>query len=425
MSLQVQTWLVFGLSFLACFVSLSAIFISPSERTVMLTWLMSSDKEAEEEAKELGIPPTVSTWDALKLMFFPDKEGSELEHDAKSAPDQAADGKDGVEGEGGEEDDEGVDEAATKTESFRSARTSVMKFLEGSLASMMKAGFQLDALNKFGCHLYLAGACERTSRVAELTHEQFVSLLEGCLSVLGSEKRIARRFGEKYEEYLLEPRYADMFRAGNEAMERFGDGDDDDGQSLNDALESWNTPSDQYDPDAPIAVMFTDIVGSTALNQTHGDEVAQKIVHTHNSVVRQSLQRHGGNEVKHTGDGIMASFKNITNAVKSAVAMQKALVEHNAKKPDIPLHIKIGVNAGTPIAEDGDLFGTTVQLAARICDKAGAGEICATNLVRELSQGSGAEFQSMGDFELKGVSETTTIYQVVAPGMAKRKTEAA
>ena len=336
---------MFGLSFLACFVSLSAIFISPSERTVMLTWLMSSDKEAEEEAKELGIPPTVSIWDALKLMFFPDKEGSELEHDAKSAPDQAADGKDGVEGEGGEEDDEGVDEAATKTESFRSARTSVMKFLEGSLASMMKAGFQLDALNKFGCHLYLAGACERTSRVAELTHEQFVSLLEGCLSVLGSEKRIARRFGEKYEEYLLEPRYADMFRAGN--------------------------------------------------------------------------------EVKHTGDGIMASFKNITNAVKSAVAMQKALVEHNAKKPDIPLHIKIGVNAGTPIAEDGDLFGTTVQLAARICDKAGAGEICATNLVRELSQGSGAEFQSMGDFELKGVSETTTIYQVVAPGMAKRKTEAA
>ena len=63
---------MFGLSFLACFVSLSAIFISPSERTVMLTWLMSSDKEAEAEAKELGIPPTVSTWDTLRMMFFPD-----------------------------------------------------------------------------------------------------------------------------------------------------------------------------------------------------------------------------------------------------------------------------------------------------------------------------------------------------------------
>jgi adenylate cyclase len=239
--------------------------------------------------------------------------------------------------------------------------------------------------------------------------------------VLGSEKRIARRFGEKYEEYLLEPRYADMFRAGNEAMERFSDGDDDGGKSLNDALGSWNTPSDQHDPDAPIAVMFTDIVGSTALNQTHGDAVAQKIVHTHNAVVREALQRHAGIEVKHTGDGIMASFKNISNAVKSAVAMQKALVQHNAKKPDIPLHIKIGVNAGTPIAEDGDLFGTTVQLAARICDKAGAGEICATNLVKEFSQGSGAEFQSMGDFELKGVNEATTIYQVTAPGMAKVK----
>ncbi len=412
MSLQVQTWLVFGLSFLACFVVLSSIFIAPSERTVMLTWLMSSDKEADEEAKELGISQ-VGTWDAIKMLFFPDKEDNELELEPERVPDQSE--------EEAEDDDEVADDAATKTESFRSARTSVMKFLEGSLASMMKGGFQLDALNKFGCHLYLAGACERTSRVAELTHEQFVSLLEGCLSVLGSEKRIARRFGEKYEEYLLEPRYADMFRAGNEAMERFSDGDDDGGKSLNDALESWNTPSDQHDPDAPIAVMFTDIVGSTALNQTHGDAVAQKIVHTHNAMVREALQRHAGIEVKHTGDGIMASFKNISNAVKSAVAMQKALVQHNAKKPDIPLHIKIGVNAGTPIAEDGDLFGTTVQLAARICDKAGAGEICATNLVKEFSQGSGAEFQSMGDFELKGVNEATTIYQVTAPGMAKVK----
>ncbi len=409
MSIQVQTWLVFGLSFLACFVALSSIFISPSERAVMLTWLMSTDKEADEEAKELGIP-TVSTWDAIKLLFFPEKEENELELEPELVPDQAE-----------EEEEEEIDEAATKTESFRSARTSVMKFLEGSLASMMKGGFQLDALNKFGCHLYLAGACEKTSRAAELTHEQFVALLEGCLSVLGSEKRIARRFGEKYEEYLLEPRYADMFRAGNEAMERFSGGEDDGGKSLNDALETWNTPSDQHDPDAPIAVMFTDIVGSTALNQTHGDAVAQKIVHTHNAVVREALQRHAGIEVKHTGDGIMASFKNITNAVKSAVAMQKALVQHNAKKPDIPLHIKIGVNAGTPIAEDGDLFGTTVQLAARICDKASAGEICATNLVKELSQGSGAEFEPMGDFELKGVSEAITIYLVTAPGMAKIK----
>jgi len=204
MSLQVQTWLVFGLSFLACFVVLSSIFIAPSERTVMLTWLMSSDKEADEEAKELGISQ-VGTWDAIKMLFFPDKEDNELELEPERVPDQSE--------EEAEDDDEVADDAATKTESFRSARTSVMKFLEGSLASMMKGGFQLDALNKFGCHLYLAGACERTSRVAELTHEQFVSLLEGCLSVLGSEKRIARRFGEKYEEYLLEPRYADMFRS--------------------------------------------------------------------------------------------------------------------------------------------------------------------------------------------------------------------
>ena len=159
-------------------------------------------------------------------------------------------------------------------------------------------------------------------------------------------------------------------------------------------------------------IMFTDIESSTELTQRLGDAKAQEILHTHNEIVREALQAHDGKEIKHTGDGIMASFSSSSGALGCAVAIQQAIKEHVDAHPETPLAVYIGINAGEPVAEDDDLFGTAVQLARRICDKAGSGEILASNVVRELAAGKGFLFSERGETELRGFEDPVRLYEV-------------
>jgi hypothetical protein len=108
--------------------------------------------------------------------------------------------------------------------------------------------------------------------------------------------------------------------------------------------------------------LFTDIVNSTHLTEKYGDILAMTILRKHNEVVRSSLQKNAGNEVKHTGDGIMATFMSTSKAVRSALEMQEALKIYRENHPDIPLHVRIGINAGEPVTEGNDFFGAAVQL---------------------------------------------------------------
>jgi class 3 adenylate cyclase len=86
---------------------------------------------------------------------------------------------------------------------------------------------------------------------------------------------------------------------------------------------------------------------------------------------------------------------------------------HNEANPDLPVHIKIGINAGEPIAEDDDLFGTTVQLAARITDKAQSEEIFVSEIVRGICAGKSLKFTSRGGYDMKGFGEPINLYEVV------------
>ena len=152
-------------------------------------------------------------------------------------------------------------------------------------------------------------------------------------------------------------------------------------------------------------LLFTDIEASTALTQRLGDEGAQELLHGHNGVVRAALDEHGGREVKHTGDGLMASFPSAVSAVTAALQMQRDLAGGEVR-------VRIGLNAGEPIAEDGDLFGTAVQLAARITDRAEPGQVLVSNVVRELCAGKTFEFTSMGEATLKGFDEPVALFEV-------------
>ena len=153
----------------------------------------------------------------------------------------------------------------------------------------------------------------------------------------------------------------------------------------------------------PQTIMFTDLVSSTALTEQLGDEAAQEWIRRHDAIVRAALDEYGGREVKHTGDGIMASFISAVSAVAAALQIERRLSSEK-------IGVRIGLNAGEPVLEGGDLFGNAVQLAARLADEAMPGPILVSNVVRELCAGKHYVFEAQGNADLKGFSKPVAVY---------------
>ena len=159
-------------------------------------------------------------------------------------------------------------------------------------------------------------------------------------------------------------------------------------------------------------ILITDMEGSTTRTQSLGDARAQDVLRTHNAILRDALKAHSGSEIKHTGDGIMASFASASRALESAIAIQRAFAHHNESNPDVPIRVRIGLNAGEPVAEEKDLFGTAIQLAARICAHAEPGQILAPIVVRELAAGKGFLFADLGETVLRGFEDPVRLFEL-------------
>ena len=163
-------------------------------------------------------------------------------------------------------------------------------------------------------------------------------------------------------------------------------------------------------------ILFTDIVDSTALTQSMGDDAAMALLDVHNTVVRDALANLGGREVKHTGDGIMASFVSAGAAGKCAALIQRELAKHADNQRDRPVKVRIGAAAGEPVEQHHDLFGYTVQLAARLCSHASPEQILVSNAIAELCLGKGFSFQDVGEVVLKGFDRPVRAHAVVWAG---------
>jgi len=160
------------------------------------------------------------------------------------------------------------------------------------------------------------------------------------------------------------------------------------------------------------AIMFTDLKDSTLMTTTFGDTKALHLLHIHNALTRNALRDHRGREVKHTGDGIMASFESVPDAVECAITIQKAFAAHNQANPDAVIYLRIGISAGEPIEEHGDLFGKAVQLAARLCAHTEPGRILVAQVVRDQYPGEKQAFADLGEIALKGFDQAIIVYEV-------------
>jgi adenylate cyclase len=159
-------------------------------------------------------------------------------------------------------------------------------------------------------------------------------------------------------------------------------------------------------PRQPPAIAFLDLTGYTAVAEERGDEAAAELAANLAAVVQETAQTHGGRPVKWLGDGVMFHFNDPTRAILSGLD----LVEQTEEVVSLPA--RIGINAGAVIVQEGDYFGRTVNIAARIADYARPHEVLVSEEARRSASVTDVEFELIGEVPLKGVSTSVRLHKV-------------
>jgi class 3 adenylate cyclase len=167
-------------------------------------------------------------------------------------------------------------------------------------------------------------------------------------------------------------------------------------------------------PDGTVTILFTDIEGSTQLNERLGDVRWLELLRAHHVIVREQVHQHGGFEVKSQGDGFMIAFPSARRAVQCACAIQRAIDSELGDHSDTPIRLRIGLHTGEAIKEESDFYGKNIVLAARIAGRARGGEILASSVVKQLTESAGdLRFENERELELDGLAGTHTVYRVL------------
>ena len=179
--------------------------------------------------------------------------------------------------------------------------------------------------------------------------------------------------------------------------------------------ERPNLPSQTVAPDGTVTLLFTDIEGSTPLNEQLGDQRWLALLKEHNALVRAQLQAHDGYEVKTEGDGFMVAFSSGRKALQCAIAIQRTFSAHDwdGQTGEAGIQVRIGLHTGEMIQDAGDFYGKHVNLAARIASEARGGEILVSSLLQELAHSGGdIAFGDGREVALKGLSGTQRVFAV-------------
>lgn len=161
-------------------------------------------------------------------------------------------------------------------------------------------------------------------------------------------------------------------------------------------------------PNGRVAIMFSDIEESTALNERIGDRAFVRMIGKHDKSVRRFVDKHDGYVVKSQGDGFMVAFAQAEQAVRCGVDIQQSL----RKRPN-GIRVRIGIHAGKSVLRGDDLFGRNVAMAARVAGEADGGEILVSGTVYEaISACDDLTVETERDAELKGFTGTHTLYAV-------------
>ena len=159
----------------------------------------------------------------------------------------------------------------------------------------------------------------------------------------------------------------------------------------------------------PTTILFTDIVDSTVRAEELGDERWRDLLRSHHATIRRELKRHGGREIDNAGDGFFAAFSSPADAIRAACAIVDAV------RP-LGIDVRAGVHVGEAVRVGDKPGGVAVHIGSRITGTAGPGEVFVSGTVRDLTAGSGIEFEDRGTRALKGVGGRWKVYAVLRTG---------
>lgn len=373
-----------------------------------------AQEEAQRKAKEEALEHAREELERKKEEEEERKREAEEELKEKTEQEETVQEDEKPEEQPTEEEEREEEESSNLSPVAEAQKAVLMGFFGAAIRALPAERKKMDNYNRFGVNLFLAGATESLGSTRNLDSDSMSQILTYALGIMGLKPEHAAAFANRYEDYLLQDaRYMEMFQAGRQTMNAYTDGDEEAPQKLDEFLHEWNKPKAPEDPEKEVVVMFTDIAGSTAMTHEKGNLAAQEVVRAHNRVVRDVLAKTGGQEIKHTGDGIMASFQKVTESLMATQQMQMMIAMHNQQNPDIPLKVKVGINAGRVLMEEKDLYGVTVQMAARIVDKAKAGQILVSDTVHGMAKGGNWRFVKRGPYYLKGIDGPAYLQELV------------
>ncbi len=304
-------------------------------------------------------------------------------------------------------------EPAPKGDKKQRAKQDATQFIGRALGNLKGKTREMDQHAQYGASLFLAGACETLGYAKSLKEGESQDLVRDALHLMGVTGPQAQAFAKKYGDYLMEnPRYAKMFDSGARAMYAFLGKAADATGALERALDAWSRPDEEVPEGAPLTVMFTFIDIPAELAGMLGDDGLRELRRAHGSIVREHLEAQHGAEVKHTGTGIMATFRSPTRAVRAARDMQWDMRAHSIAYPRLPLRVGIGLHAGQAIAEEGDFYGIMVSTAARFGQTAEPGQVLVSELVRDAVANQGFQFNDAGLHDFKGVDGLTQAFEL-------------
>ncbi len=170
--------------------------------------------------------------------------------------------------------------------------------------------------------------------------------------------------------------------------------------------------------DGSVTIFFSDIEDSTTLNTELGDTGWVQLLVAHDTMVRAHVERHRGHIVKSQGDGFMIVFETPADAARAGLGIQRSLSEDRSRQlRRTPIRVRIGIHEGPAIARDGDYFGQSVAMAARVGAQAEGGEILVTQQVADdLRENGGFVLADDREVELKGLPGTHVLWRVREAG---------
>ncbi len=275
----------------------------------------------------------------------------------------------------------------------------------------------LDDFARFGLNLIFAGICACLTKKYTLEATEGQGLLSRLMELTGSDSDAAKRFSDNINTYGEVEVFRGMIDSGGALMTEMLESPDGDGSGMSYAfgalLHDWESAENPPALPSESVFLFTEIVGFSGLVDELDNAAIKRVVSQHDGAVRDALSRFSGEEVQHTGEGILARFDDARAAIDGAVDMIQNTDLFSRQNPEVGFDMRTGIHIGEAVEDGGRFVGNTVKTAALVCNEAGGSEIWVSSDVWSACPAYADDLRYCGEFVLEELGESKELYMML------------